>query len=97
MEEIRTYRSGDFAALADLINAARPPGRAMTAAALEEFLDYPWFRPETDLFVANARGGGRRGALTDDWCGRSMRGRLASRSGAAAARGSVDLGPGGGG
>jgi mycothiol synthase len=56
MEEIRTYRSDDFAALADLINAARPPGRTMTTAALEEFLDYPWFRPETDLFIAKARG-----------------------------------------
>lgn len=28
----------------------------MTVTALREFLDYPWFRPETDLFVAPADG-----------------------------------------
>ena len=29
----------------------------MTDTALREFLDYPWFEPETDLFVVPADGG----------------------------------------
>ena len=56
MAAIRTYRLSDFAGLADLINAAGTGARTMTAAALEEFLDYPWFRPEADLFVAERAG-----------------------------------------
>ena len=56
MPAIRTYRLSDFAGLADLINAAGTGARTMTAAALEEFLDYPWFRPEADLFVAERAG-----------------------------------------
>jgi len=56
MPRIRAYRPNDFAGLADLINAAGSGARTMTAAALEEFLDYPWFRPEADLFVAERAG-----------------------------------------
>jgi len=54
---IRGYRPGDFQALAALTNAAAAPERGMTATGLREFLDYPWYRPEDDLFVAPAGDG----------------------------------------
>ncbi|HYM67983.1 MAG TPA: GNAT family N-acetyltransferase, partial [bacterium] len=50
------YRVDDFGALRDLVNAAGAPARTMTDRALEEFLDYPWFQPGTDLFVVPADG-----------------------------------------
>jgi mycothiol synthase len=56
MARIRRYRPSDFAALADLINAAGSGARTMTAGGLQEFLDYPWFRPDTDLFIAERAG-----------------------------------------
>lgn len=57
MTEIRSYRGDDFEALVTLINAATAPRRSMTENILREFLDYPWFRPEADLFVVPADGG----------------------------------------
>lgn len=51
---VRAYRAEDLGALRDLINGAG--SRTMTDAALREFFDYPWFAPETDLFVAPADG-----------------------------------------
>ena len=54
---LRPFRPGDFDALRDLINASGGRARTMTDTALREFLDYPWFRPETDLFVVPADGG----------------------------------------
>jgi mycothiol synthase len=53
MPAVRMYREDDFEDLATLINAARSP-RTMTATGLREFLDYPWFTPEADLFVVPA-------------------------------------------
>jgi mycothiol synthase len=53
---LRTYRADDFEALAGLINGARS-SRTMTATGLREFLDYPWFLPEADLFVVPAEEG----------------------------------------
>jgi len=53
---VRTYRPDDFTALRDLTNAGGGP-RVMTDTALREFLDYPWFAPETDLFVVPTDGG----------------------------------------
>jgi mycothiol synthase len=62
MGSIRTYRDTDFAALNELINLAAG-SRTMTPGALREFLDYPWFRLDTDLFVVPANGAdGLRGA-----------------------------------
>jgi mycothiol synthase len=54
MASARTFRAQDLGALRDLINGAG--SRTMTDGALREFLDYPWFAPETDLFVAPAVG-----------------------------------------
>jgi mycothiol synthase len=54
MPAIRAYRREDVDALAALINARSAPRVTMTRRGLEEFLDYPWFRPESDLFVAPA-------------------------------------------
>jgi len=54
---IRGYRAGDFQALAALIDAAAAPERGMTATGLREFLDYPGFHPDDDLFVAPGEGG----------------------------------------
>jgi mycothiol synthase len=51
MVAIRTYGDSDFAEFARLINAPTAPQRTMTEAGLREFLDYPWFRPDVDLFV----------------------------------------------
>lgn len=59
MSSIRTYREADFADLLALIKLAGG-SRAITPGALREFLDYPWFRLDTDLFVvpaAEGRGG----------------------------------------
>lgn len=55
MTALRTYQERDFEPLAALINAAGA-SRTMTAARLREFLDYPWFRTDTDLFVAPSDG-----------------------------------------
>ena len=57
MVAIRTYGDADFAELARLINGPTAPQRTMTEAGLREFLDYPWFRPHVDLFVAREGGG----------------------------------------
>jgi mycothiol synthase len=57
MPAIRAYRREDVDALAALINARSAPRVTMTRRGLEEFLDYPWFRPEIDLFVAPAEDG----------------------------------------
>jgi mycothiol synthase len=54
---IRGYRPADFPALAALIDAAAAPERSMTATGLREFLDYPGFHPEDDLFVAPGEDG----------------------------------------
>jgi len=53
---LRTYRADDFDALASLINGAGS-SRTMTPTGLREFLDYPWFMPESDLFVLPAEEG----------------------------------------
>jgi mycothiol synthase len=55
MGTIRTYRDADFVTLRELITLAAG-SRTMTPAALREFLDYPWFRLDTDLFVVPAAG-----------------------------------------
>lgn len=62
MSSIRTYREDDFVGLHALIKAGG--SRVMTPGALREFLDYPWLRLDTDLFVAPAAeiGGGLIGA-----------------------------------
>jgi mycothiol synthase len=52
MSSIRTYREADFADLHALIKSGG--SRTMTPGTLREFLDYPWFRLDTDLFVAPA-------------------------------------------
>ncbi|TMI79547.1 MAG: hypothetical protein E6H03_10010, partial [Bacillati bacterium ANGP1] len=54
---VRRYRPGDFPVLAALIEAAAAPERSMTATGLREFLDYPGYRPEDDLFVAPSEDG----------------------------------------
>ncbi len=51
---VRTYRVSDFDALCDLVDAATAPARATTRHGLEDFLAFPGFRSETDLFVATA-------------------------------------------
>ncbi|MCA1724499.1 MAG: GNAT family N-acetyltransferase [Thermomicrobia bacterium] len=51
---VRAYRAGDMDALFDLVNAATAPARTMTRRVLAEFLAFPRFRLETDLFVATA-------------------------------------------
>ncbi len=56
MGPVRAYREGDFPALHELITLAG--SRTMTPGALREFLDYPWFRLDSDLFVVPAGGGG---------------------------------------
>lgn len=56
MAALRTYRTEDFEALAALISAAAS-SRRMTASGLREFLDYPWFSPDADLFVVPAEEG----------------------------------------
>jgi mycothiol synthase len=53
----RRYQRDDFPSLAALINGLSAPRVTMSARGLEEFLDYPWFDPETDLFVAPLAGG----------------------------------------
>ena len=55
MGSIRAYREADFSALHELIRLAGG-SRTMTPGALREFLDYPWFRLDTDLFVVPAEG-----------------------------------------
>ena len=55
MGAIRTYRETDFDTLRELINLVAR-SRTMTPGALREFLDYPWFRLDTDLFVVPADG-----------------------------------------
>jgi mycothiol synthase len=57
MSTIRAYRKGDFDALLSLINVRSAPRVTMSRRGLEEFLDYPWLRPEIDLFVAPAGDG----------------------------------------
>lgn len=65
IDVVRGYQAEDFGPLRDLINAAAAPDRTMTDSALREFLDYPWFRPETDLFVAPVDGGAALAAARD--------------------------------
>jgi mycothiol synthase len=57
MVAIREYQRDDFPSLVALINGVTAPRITMTPRGLDEFLDYPWFLPETDLFVASENGG----------------------------------------